>query len=142
MARVEEVNNNLIDSGCAKLVIKNNIRTSSTLQGAILNGFGRLFWGMTCDKIGFKSSFTLLTLLQAALNGLYPYMTASKATFSASTSLLYFCLAGNFALIPPGVLKLFGPQHGPTIYGLVYSAFGVAAVGGQFIAKVSQISER
>ena len=51
----------------------------------------------------------------------------------------YFCLAGSFALIPPATQKLFGPKNGATIYGIVYSAFGLAAIGGQFASKVSKI---
>jgi len=32
--------------------------------GALFNGSGRLFWGSLSDKIGFKNSYMILTLLQ------------------------------------------------------------------------------
>jgi predicted MFS family arabinose efflux permease len=49
--------------------------------------------------------------------------------------LSFFLLAGNFALIPPATQRLFGAKNGPLIYGLVYSAFGVASVGGNYLSK-------
>ena len=47
-------------------------------MGALFNGFGRLFWGSICDRIGFKTSFTILTLAQACIQLLYPYSPSSK----------------------------------------------------------------
>ena len=41
--------------------------------GALCNGFGRLFWGTLSDKIGFKTSFITLTLLQSLLHLSYPF---------------------------------------------------------------------
>lgn len=46
--------------------------------GALFNGGGRLFWGIISDKIGFKSSFTILTLLQMTLMLTYEHSVNSK----------------------------------------------------------------
>ena len=48
---------------------------------ALFNAIGRLFWGAISDKIGFKASFIILTILQACVQFLYPYSAASKVTF-------------------------------------------------------------
>lgn len=47
-------------------------------MGALFNGFGRLFWGSVSDRIGFKLSFTILTISQALLQMVYPYSQSSK----------------------------------------------------------------
>jgi hypothetical protein len=47
-------------------------------MGALFNGFGRLFWGKISDRIGFKTSFTILTIAQALVQFLYPYSISSK----------------------------------------------------------------
>lgn len=47
-------------------------------MGALFNGFGRLFWGSICDRIGFKASFTILTVAQAFIQLMYPYSPHSK----------------------------------------------------------------
>ena len=105
-------------------------------MGALFNGFGRLFWGSFSDKFGFKQSFMLLTSAQALLHFVYPLSLSSKPAFLVATCLCFFCLAGNFALIPPATQRIFGPKNGALIYGMVYSAFGVASVGGMILSKI------
>ena len=48
------------------------------LLSALFNGCGRLFWGSVSDKIGFKNSFTILTIFQAASMLTYKYSVNSK----------------------------------------------------------------
>ena len=47
-------------------------------MGALFNGGGRLFWGSLSDKLGFKNSFTVLTIAQAVVQLLYPFSAKSK----------------------------------------------------------------
>ena len=103
--------------------------------GALANGLGRIFWGTLCDKIGFKHSFALLTLVQSLVHAYYPYVAGSKAAFLLFTCTSFFFLAGNFALMPPSVVRLFGPKNGSLLYGIIYSAFGVASIGTLFLNK-------
>lgn len=102
--------------------------------GAVFQAVGRLFWGILSDKIGFKTSFLLLSGLQGVLHLVYPYSTSSKSLFLIATSLCYFFLAGNFALIPPAVQRIFGPAYGTTIYGVLYTSFAAAGIGGLAIS--------
>ena len=105
-------------------------------SGAFLNGVGRLFWGVVSDKIGFKNAFFVMTALQAVIHALYPLGANSKPLFLVLTSMCYFCLAGSFSMTPPAMQRIFGPRNGAMIYGLAYSAFGVAGVGGSYLTKV------
>ena len=104
-------------------------------MGTLFNGVGRLFWGSLSDKIGFKASFTILTIVQAAVQLLYNQSGGSKPTFVVANCVAWFCLAGTFAMMPPAIQRMFGPKYGALIYGLVYSAFGVASVGSTFLSK-------
>lgn len=104
--------------------------------GAVFNGGGRLLWGLLSDKIGFKKSFLLLTVLQATLHLLYPYSSSSKPLFLVMTCMCFLALAGNFALVPPGIQRMYGATNGARIYGILFSAFGVASVGGLFLTKI------
>ncbi len=55
--------------------------------------------------------------------------------FAANTCMLYFCLAGNLALMPSATVRMFGPKAGTTIYGVLYSAFAIASVAGGMLTK-------
>lgn len=103
--------------------------------GALFNGIGRLAWGLLADKIGFKKSFTALTILQMSLMASYSHSTFSKLAFTTNTCLLFFCLAGNLALMPSAAQRMFGPKAGATIYGIMFSAFGIASVFGSSLTK-------
>eukprot|EP00981_Chlorochromonas_danica_P011885 scaffold4338_cov183-Ochromonas_danica.AAC.9 len=103
--------------------------------GALFNGVGHLFWGYISDIIGFKNSFKILTVLQATLMLTFSLSTASKLAFAVNTCLLFFCLAGNLALIPPATQRMFGPHAGMVIYGVLYSAFAIASVVGRMLTK-------
>jgi OFA family oxalate/formate antiporter-like MFS transporter len=108
--------------------------------GALSNGFGRLLWGLIADKIGFKKSFTILTLLQMTLMATYSSSIWSKQVFAAHTCMLFFCLAGNLALMPSAAQRMFGPRAGATTYGVMFSAFGIASVFGSSLTKALSAS--
>ena len=59
-----------------------------------------------------------------------------QALFLSVNCLCYFCLAGNFAMMPPAIQRMFGSKNGALIYGLIYSAFGTAAIVTMFLSKV------
>ena len=50
--------------------------------------------------------------------------------------MMFFTLAGSFALFPPAVMRIFGPHAGTVIYGLVYSAFACASLTGGVLTKL------
>ena len=107
--------------------------------GAVINGVGRIAWGVISDKIGFKNSFRALTILQMLAMLSYPFSVHSKLTFALNTCVLFFCLAGNFALMPPATQKMFGPKNGAVLYGILFSAFAIASVVGGTLTKMLSI---
>lgn len=57
--------------------------------GALFNGVGRIFWGGVSDRLGFKASFTVLSILQAALMLSYTFAAGSKVDLLVVE--LYLC---------------------------------------------------
>jgi OFA family oxalate/formate antiporter-like MFS transporter len=70
--------------------------------GALFNGSGRLLWGILADKIGFKSCFTLLTVLQCIFMSTYEYSSVSKVIL-----LLILLLFLHFTHFPLSPLPFF-----------------------------------
>lgn len=103
---------------------------------ALCNGSGRLLWGYLTDRIGFKSCYQFVTVLQSLLLVSYPFSTWSPLAFAANTCGMVFCLAGNLALMPSATQRMFGPLSGTTIYGILYSAFAIAGVVGGILTKM------
>ena len=66
----------------------------------------------------------------------YVISVYSQPLFLAANCMSYFCLAGNFAMMPPAIQRMFGPKNGALIYGLVYSAFGTASLATILLSKV------
>jgi len=66
--------------------------------GALFNGCGRLFWGGLSDKIGFKNSFVILTVVQTALQFLYPYSGSSKVNMNELYFVIIVIIHGIFFL--------------------------------------------
>ena len=73
---------------CMCMIICCNITPQGGV-GALFNGFGRLFWGAVCDRIGFKLSFIILTVFQAVLHAFYPFSTAAKVGLYYKVLVIY-----------------------------------------------------
>ena len=61
-------------------------------------------------------------------------------SFIRAPHLIFLCIitlekAGNFALMPPAMVKLYGARRGTLLYGILYSAFAVASIGGMYTSK-------
>ncbi|CAM9435940.1 unnamed protein product [Chrysoparadoxa australica] len=104
--------------------------------GALFNGAGRLFWGNILDVAGFKKPFAVLIAMQGLAMAAYSWLAQSKAGYLACTCAIFFCLGGCFAMFPAVSTKIFGPKNGATIYGILFSAFSMASIGGTFLTKV------
>jgi MFS family permease len=110
--------------------------TAGTAMGvyAILNGLGRIIWGMISDKIGRKTSIFLMCILQGAIMLLLYTLGASAAGLILAAAIIGFNFGGNFALFPAITADFFGNSTVGRNYGLVFFAYGIAGIIGPQIA--------
>lgn len=131
----------LLAIGLAKDIGVDYIGISASVAGnavvliAIFNTIGRMGSGVAADKFGLK----------AVLIGLFTISVASVtllifAEGSASVLLLFTALAGIavgfgglLAVVPPLVGDYFGSNNLGTNYGIIFQAYGIAALVGPFI---------
>jgi MFS transporter, OFA family, oxalate/formate antiporter len=105
---------------------------------SIANGSGRFLWAWFSDTIGRKTVFLSMFLLQAAA-----FLLLSNVTGFVSLTVLAFvillCYGGGFGTMPSFAADYFGAKDVGSIYGLMLTAWGAAAVTGPtFIAQVRQ----
>ncbi len=101
---------------------------------AILNGLGRIVWGMASDKIGRKLALFLMTLFQGIIMLLFFKMGQSQVGLIVGACIIGFNFGGNFALFPAATADFFGNRNVGTNYGWIFLAYGVAGIAGPQIA--------
>lgn len=101
---------------------------------AILNGLGRIVWGMVSDYIGRRISIILMTLLQGIIMLAFFYLGGTAWGLIIAAGIIGFNFGGNFALFPAITADFFGNKTVGRNYGLVFFAYGIAGILGPQIA--------
>jgi MFS family permease len=101
---------------------------------AILNGLGRIVWGVASDKIGRKLSLFLMCLFQGVIMLLFFNMGKTEIGLIVGACIIGFNFGGNFALFPATTADFFGNKNVGKNYGWVFLAYGVAGIVGPLVA--------
>jgi MFS family permease len=109
-------------------------KTTIDWASSILNGLGRIIWGVVSDKIGRRTSIFLMCLLQGVIMLLLYRLGSTTATFIVAAAIIGFNFGGNFALFPAATADFFGNKTVGKNYGFVFFAYGIAGVAGPQIA--------
>ena len=105
---------------------------------SIANGAGRLLWAWLSDVIGRRPVFLLMFAAQALVFWILP-SAHSLPVFAALTVAILLCYGGGFGTMPAFAADYFGAEHVGSIYGLMLTAWGFAAVvGPTLIAYIRQ----
>lgn len=121
---------------------KETVAWASSIAGtamatyAILNGLGRIIWGIISDKIGRKISIFLMCLLQGVIMLLLYKLGGNTITFIVAAAIIGFNFGGNFALFPAATADFFGNKTVGKNYGFVFFAYGIAGIAGPQIAGI------
>ncbi|QGT98679.1 hypothetical protein SYNTR_0086 [Candidatus Syntrophocurvum alkaliphilum] len=100
---------------------------------AIFNATGRIIWGTLSDVLGRITSLIIMYILATAAMFLMSYITMTFATFLILCSLIGFCFGGFLALFPSLTADYYGTQNLGTNYGIMFLAYGSAAIVGPII---------
>ncbi|MBU0717935.1 MAG: MFS transporter, partial [Planctomycetes bacterium] len=101
---------------------------------AILNGLGRIIWGVVSDKIGRKTALFLMCLAQGIMMLLFFKVGATKAGLIFGACVIGFNFGGNFALFPAATADFFGNKNVGSNYPWVFLAYGIAGIAGPQVA--------
>jgi len=102
---------------------------------AIANTFGRVFWGFVSDKIGrYNSLMAMYVVAGAAM-----YFLSSVGTFEAFVIVLMLigvCFGGFLGTFPAITADMFGAKNLGMNYGIIFTAYGLAAFIGPRMASL------
>ena len=100
---------------------------------ALLNGIGRLFWGSVSDKLGRTKTIIACFVLYILA---FVFVLPNSNTFMlwlVGVCAVGFAYGGYLALMPSLTADYFGTKSLGANYGYLFTAWGVAGVGGPFM---------
>ena len=101
----------------------------------VANGGGRIFWGWFSDLVGRElAMFIPFTLQALCLVGVLTVGKLLRRLVHRHDDLVYFTWGSMFALFPAIIGDYYGPKCATSNYGFLYTAKGVASIGGGGIA--------
>src|SRR5439155_26183853 len=124
----------------AQEIAKSSAATAAGLVGiiSIANAAGRFLWAWVSDFIGRRQVFLIMFLTQLVMFVVLSRVQSFTA-LAASDFIVLFCYGGGFGTMPAFAADFFGPRNVGSIYGLMLTAWGFAAVcGPTLIAHVRQ----
>jgi OFA family oxalate/formate antiporter-like MFS transporter len=109
----------------------------ATTLSPIANGASRVFWGWFSDRIGREITMAFAFGVQAlCLLAVLTLGKTSPTMFTVTLVLTFFTWGEVYSLFPSTVGDYFGSRNATSNYGLVYTAKGVAAILGGYIAPL------
>jgi MFS transporter, OFA family, oxalate/formate antiporter len=126
-----------ISSPLAQEIIKLDKDTAAMAVSlfAVFNGLGRLVFGWLTDRLTPKfSAIASYVLILIASIMMLNVGQGDVLTYLLAFSLFYFSFGGWLAIAPTSTLTLFRPEDYAKNYGVVFTAFGVGALGGTLLA--------
>jgi MFS family permease len=99
---------------------------------SLCNAIGRLFWGAVSDRIGCRSTFAAMFVVQAVV--LYWLSDVHELHLAlAGLSVILLCCGGGFGVMPAYNAECFGTRSMGLNYGLILSAWGFAGLVGPLV---------
>ncbi len=109
-------------------------------MASLCNAIGRFFWGGMADRIGCAATFAIMFAAQAATLLVLTRLHDLAAAL-AGISVILLCCGGAFGTMPAYCAEHFGTQYMGRNYGLLLSAWGVAAlIGPILVARVKEVT--
>lgn len=94
---------------------------------SLSNCLGRVIWGVISDKIGRNKSYAAI-LIAVVIAFIILSTVKSVVGFAIGIIILGMCFGGVMGIFPPMVMENYGPANQGTNYGIVFSAYSLAAM--------------
>ena len=85
---------------------------------ALINGVGRLMWGILFDKFSFKSLYGTLVVAEIFVSSILYFVISNQYVYFGLICVSGFILAGNVALVVPLYPKIFGLKYTTMVFSI------------------------
>jgi len=110
-----------------------DVAANAVAMIALFNAGGRLIWGTLSDKLGrIKVVFMMFTITAISMVAM-SVVSLNFITFFACLAGIAFCFGGFLAVFPTITGEFYGTKNLGANYGVVYQAYGIAALAGPVI---------
>lgn len=100
----------------------------------IANSLGRVFWGYVSDRLGRMPTLIATYIVSAGCLMILSMFSTLTLTVVGLTGIA-LCFGGYLGIMPSICAEFFGSKHIGINYGILFTAFGVAAVVGPRLAS-------
>ncbi|OQY40121.1 MAG: hypothetical protein B6229_02400 [Spirochaetaceae bacterium 4572_7] len=104
---------------------------------ALFNATGRLFWGAISDKIGCKLSLFIMFIITTIAMFLLTILNLNVLSLYLLLAFVAFGFGGFLVVYPTITSEYFGIENLGQNYGVIYQAYGIAALFGPIIFKIA-----
>ncbi|MTI66329.1 MAG: OFA family MFS transporter [Firmicutes bacterium] len=110
-----------------------SVAANAVAMIALFNAGGRLVWGTLSDKLGRIRVVTMMFIITAVSMITMSIVTLQYITFFSCLAGIAFCFGGFLAVFPTITGEFFGIKNLGANYGVIYQAYGAAALVGPII---------
>lgn len=100
---------------------------------ALFNAGGRLVWGTISDKLGCVKVVTMMFIMTVVALLVMSLVQLNYEMFFLCLAAIAFSYGGVLAVFPTITGQFFGPKNLGANYGIIYQAYGIAALVGPII---------
>lgn len=100
---------------------------------ALFNAGGRLAWGAISDKLGRVRVVTMMFVMTVMALLVMSLLSLTYVSFFLCLAAIAFSYGGFLAVFPTITGQFFGQKNLGANYGIIYQAYGIAALIGPFI---------
>lgn len=110
-----------------------DVAANAVAMIALFNAAGRLTWGTLSDKLGRLKVLSMMFAITAVSMVVMSIITLNFVTYFACLAGIAFCFGGFLAVFPTVTGEFYGIKNLGANYGVVYQAYGIAALAGPII---------
>lgn len=103
----------------------------------IFNATGRLFWGFISDHLGSKKTGIIIFILTVVTMFIGGFISFNLTVFYIFVGIITFCFGGLLVIYPTLTSDNFGTKNLGGNYGVIYQAYGFAALLGPLVLKLA-----